>query len=406
METNTLNLQQIVNIIQRRKYFLLVPFICINIVAILTALLLPPIYRSTSTILIEEQEISVQYVMTTVTSIVDKRLQEIKQKILSSVKLKEIIDKYALYREDVEKKTVEEIISNMRDDINLEMISANIIDQRTGRPSQATVAFSLTYQGKNNPEKVQQVTSVLTSLFLEENIKSREKQVVEASSFFEDEKNKIEIEMQKLEVELSKFKNDHINELPEVLNINIQDIRTINNDIDRLNEKIKFLKKDEANLTEQLSTISSQLHEDDRVNNIKLEINKLSSQYTDDYPTIIHLKNEIEKIEKQKIIDKSNKTTNPAFAKLSGDLQSVQSEIASTKKQIELQENRKSVITGYINATPFVEQEYRKILIDRDSLKSKYDDLMRKYMEAKVAQGLEKEQKGERFTLIDRLSII
>ena len=94
METNTLNLQLIVKIIQRRKYYLLVPFIFINIAAILTALLLPPKYRSSSTILVEEQEIPVEYVMTTVTSYVDKRLQEIKQKILSSVKLKEIIDKY------------------------------------------------------------------------------------------------------------------------------------------------------------------------------------------------------------------------------------------------------------------------------------------------------------------------
>jgi polysaccharide chain length determinant protein (PEP-CTERM system associated) len=401
LETNTLNLQLIVKIIQRRKYYLLVPFIFINIAAILTALLLPPKYRSSSTILVEEQEIPVEYVMTTVTSYVDKRLQEIKQKILSSVKLKEIIDKYALYREDIDKRTVEEIIDNMRDDINVELISADVIDKRTGRPTQATIAFTLTYQGKNNPEKVHQVTSVLTSLFLEENIKSRERQVVEASSFFEEEKNKIEVEMQNLEVTLSKFKNDHINELPEILNINIQDIRIINNEIDKLNEKMKLLKKDEANINEQLASVSSQLREDDRVNNIKLEINKLRSQYTDEYPPIISLKNEIEKIEKQKLIDKSNKTTNPAFANLNGQLQSVQSEIASTKNQIELYEKRKYVLTSYINATPFVEQEYRKILIDRDSLKSKYDDLMKKYMEAKVAQGLEKEQKGERFTLID-----
>lgn len=401
METTNISIQQIVKIIKRRKLFLFIPFIAINLAAILISLLLPPIYQSSSTILVEEQEIPVQYVMTTVTSYVEKRLQEIKQKIMSSVRLKEIIDKYALYTDDIDKKTVEEIISNMRDDINVELISADIIDQRTGRPSQATVAFTLTYKGKNNPDKVQQVTSVLTSLFLEENIKSRERQVVEASSFFEEEKNKIEKDMQVLEISLSKFKNDHINELPEVLNINIQDVRLTNNDIDKLSEKLKLLKKDEANLKVQLSSVSSQLLEDDRVNKIKLEINKLRSQYTDEYPQIKYLKNEIEKIETQKLIDKSEKTTNPAFSNLNGQLQSIQSEIVSTKNQIELYEKRKSNLTGYINATPVVEQEYRTLLINRDSLKSKYDDLMRKYMEANIAQGLEKEQKGERFTLID-----
>jgi hypothetical protein len=40
-------------------------------------------------------------------------------------------------------------------------------------------------------------------------------------------------------------------------------------------------------------------------------------------------------------------------------------------------------------------------MIERDNTQAKYDDLSRKYMEANVAHGLEKEQKGERFTLID-----
>ena len=51
--------------------------------------------------------------------------------------------------------------------------------------------------------------------------------------------------------------------------------------------------------------------------------------------------------------------------------------------------------------TPKVEEAYKAILIERDNTQAKYDDLMRKHMEARVAQGLEKEQKGERFTLID-----
>lgn len=39
--------------------------------------------------------------------------------------------------------------------------------------------------------------------------------------------------------------------------------------------------------------------------------------------------------------------------------------------------------------------------MERNNLQAKYDDLMKKGMEAKVAQGLEKTQMGERFTLID-----
>ncbi len=48
-----------------------------------------------------------------------------------------------------------------------------------------------------------------------------------------------------------------------------------------------------------------------------------------------------------------------------------------------------------------MENEYKALLMERSNTQAKYDDLMRKVMEAKVSQGLEKEQKGERFTIID-----
>jgi hypothetical protein len=40
-------------------------------------------------------------------------------------------------------------------------------------------------------------------------------------------------------------------------------------------------------------------------------------------------------------------------------------------------------------------------MVQRNNAQSKYDELMKRVMEARVAQGLEKEQMGERFTLID-----
>jgi hypothetical protein len=41
------------------------------------------------------------------------------------------------------------------------------------------------------------------------------------------------------------------------------------------------------------------------------------------------------------------------------------------------------------------------LITQRNNLQAKYDDLTKKYMESKVASGLEKGQMGERFTLID-----
>jgi len=54
-----------------------------------------------------------------------------------------------------------------------------------------------------------------------------------------------------------------------------------------------------------------------------------------------------------------------------------------------------------IGASPRVEEGYKRLLMERNNLQLKFDDLSKKFMEARVAHGLEKEQMGERFTLID-----
>lgn len=190
-------MQDVVLIIKRRKFSIIVPFFFAVILATILVFALPPVYLSSSTILIEDQEIPSDFVRTTVTSFVEKRLQEIKQKIISTSRLQEIIDKYELYADAKKYKTKEEIIENMRDDINLQLINAEVIDKRTGRNTNVTVAFTLSYEGENDPVKVQRVASVLTSLFLEENIKVRERQTRETSIFFEEEKNKIFLKKKK-----------------------------------------------------------------------------------------------------------------------------------------------------------------------------------------------------------------
>ena len=54
-----------------------------------------------------------------------------------------------------------------------------------------------------------------------------------------------------------------------------------------------------------------------------------------------------------------------------------------------------------IEATPKVEEPYRALILEQSNLQEKYSDLMKKLMEARVSHGLEKEQMGERFTLLE-----
>ena len=118
------------DILKRRKWSLILPFLIITMVAGVVAVMLPSIYLSQATILIEEQEIPQDFVMTTVTSYAEQRMQQLNQRIMSFSRLVEIIDRFSLYSELKDKKTTEEIVAKMKKDTSMMPVSAEIIDRR------------------------------------------------------------------------------------------------------------------------------------------------------------------------------------------------------------------------------------------------------------------------------------
>jgi len=409
MEPDAMTMKDYVSIVKRRKWSLIFPALIVFFCAAIVALALPSIYKSTSTILIEEQDIPADFVMTTVTSYAEQRLQSIYQRIVSFSRLLEIVNRFNLYSDLKEKWTTEEIVDKMREDILLEPISAEMVDRRTGRPTDATIAFSLSYEGKN-PDTVQRVANMLTSLFLEENLRVREKQATETSEFLESEMEKVKADLSELEAKMAAFKESHINELPDLLQVNMQSLNNMESNIERLNEQLRSLKEREGYLQTQLASLPTEFEEGKRLAELKIQLTHLKSRFSDQYPNVIKTKAEIAELEKQANHSagksenpghSSDPPNNPAYITLAAQLSSTQADMDSVKRQILEINKLADIYRRRIANTPKVEEAYRAIFIERNNTQAKYDDLMRKHMEARVAQGLEKEQKGERFTLID-----
>lgn len=396
-------------IAKRRKWSFILPFVIVAVLAGMVALLLPPKYRSTATILIEEQEIPADFVTATVTSFAEQRLQQINQRIMSTTKLLEIIERFDLYKKMRDKCTTEEVIEQMREDVRLDQISTEVMDRRTGRATVATIAFSLSYEGKDSPAAVQRVANTLVSLFLQENLKVRERQTAEASQFLEDETRRVRKELTEIEVSLSKFKEKHINELPELLQVNIQGLSNSERSIERLEEQLRSSKEREGYLQTQLANLSPFLENSDRnrLQALETELVSMKTRFSDDHPDVTKAKLEIAALKTKMATDNSRRDSdpdepdNPAYVTLASQLASTQSEIRSVQNQIGEFRKTKAMYENRIENTPHIERQYKELSGRQMNIQAKYNDLMQKHMEAKVAQGLEKGQKGERFTLID-----
>ncbi len=415
MEEDARAIGDYLEIMKRRRWAIIVPACAVFLFALAVTLILPKIYRSTTTILIEEQDIPPEYVKTTVTGYAEQRLQSISQRIMSTQKLNNVIDRFNLYPDLRKKLTRDEVVDIMRKDIQFKTISVDVVDRsRGGMPTPMTIAFMLSYDGRS-PQLVQQVANTLASLYLEENLKVRADRAEEASKFLADESRTIQEQLAKVDAKIAAYKEQHVNELPELVPINIQTLDRVERDIDMLNQQLRTAKEREGYLQSQLAGIPLDASSQDRIllKELKAKLVQLKSRYSDKHPDVKKTKTEIEELEEKvrktsprvfsgrQRFQPDDQPDNPAYVSFSAQLSSVQAEIATVQRQIEELRKRRNEYYRRIEASPRVEETYKALLADRTSIQAKLDDMMKKTMEARVALGLEKEQMGERFTIID-----
>jgi len=422
MEENILTPGDYLAILNRRKWALIVPFVLIAAASALAALLLPPVYKSTATILIEQREIPAEYVTSSMTTYAEQRMQNIRQRVLTSRQLQILIKQFGLYKKTQDKMTMAEIIAKMRDQISLNPVNVEVTDHRSGRAATATIAFRLSYEGEN-PQKVQQVVNTITTLFLKEDLKVRTDQASSTHEFLKKEKEKIEVRLAAYEKKLAAYKKEYANSLPELFQLNMQSLITIERNIELSKENLRTLKEKKEELEEQLSNTMEDLEtlmysgqkdaDEQRLEVLSMELINLKTKFSDLYPDVKKLQQEIDELtatvaakkEAEKNDENAIKSSrNPAYITLSSRLAGIKSDIGSVRNQIRDLEKQAEVYRGRLAASPDVEGKYNVILAERRNLTEKQRELQAKMMEANVAQALESQQKGERFTLIESAS--
>lgn len=293
---------------RRRGTFILVAGI-LTALTVALALLLPPTYMAGATILIEQQEIPQELVRSAVTSFADQRVQVISQRVMTTQNLLGLIERYNLYPDIRLTKPREVLLLKMREDISMKMISADVIDPRSGRPTQATIAFSVSYKS-HSPELALKVANDLTSLYLNENVTSRTQLAAQTSAFFTDEAARLQTRILELDKQLSDFKQKNQDKLPELTQLNLQvsertelDLRDAENRIAALDSQKVLLEAQLAQINPTMQVFSDTglrvMSAEDRLKALKSQLAGLKARYAPDHPDVINTEREVEGLEKE-----------------------------------------------------------------------------------------------------------
>lgn len=251
MEEDVKSIGDYLDILLRRKYWIIFPAIILMIITVFYVMKMPATYMSKGLILIESQEIPQDLIRTTVTSYADQRIEVIRQRLLTSRRVMQIAEKHDLYSA-VRKSTpsTEPIVAIFTANLGVNMVQANVTDTH-GRRQMASIAFEVSFMDES-PVKANEVANDLITEFLSENVRQRTERASETLDFLKLEADRMQKEVQRIETEIAEFRDENSDSLPDLLDFNLNMLQATQEEIANIENQIK-------STTDQISTMGIQL---------------------------------------------------------------------------------------------------------------------------------------------------
>jgi polysaccharide biosynthesis transport protein len=295
--------------LRRRSRPALIVLVSMLALTLLLALLWPPTYRSSGTVLIEQQEVPKEYVRAAITSFADQRVRTTSQRVMTTANLLEIVRRYDLYPEMRRREPREKLLERMRDDIGLAMISADVVDPAQGRPTKATIAFTVSFDHRS-PLIAAKVANELTTLYMNENLQTRRQSAAGTADFLRVEADRVGAEVTDLERRIAEFKTDHGDALPELGQVNIQLMARTDEELRSAQARVNSLDQQIVYLEGQLALIDPVggsygengmrvLSTPQRLKALRTQLASATALYGPTHPDVVRLKREVSGLERE-----------------------------------------------------------------------------------------------------------
>lgn len=416
-------------IVRRRHIHFLVPLFIGWVAVWVASWVLPPRYQSSTLILVEQPTMPKDYVTPNVNDDLQQRLQSITQQILSRTRLMHIIDQFGLYGGDRAQRSPDEKVERMRKDIDIQLVRDN---------RNQISSFTISYMSRD-PHLAQQVTSEVSSLFINENLEVRQQQSEDTTKFLESQLETARQNLAQQEERVREFKGQHVGEMPGQLASNLQILSGLQSQLQNAEDALNAAKQQRVYLqtmADQYRTLQTSSKNSDLAPNglagldqvlekLKAQLTDLRAHYTERHPDVRKLKEQIAETEKTRDQLLANMKTKgsedsagagedgPSIPETADPAQAsmwpqVQSQLRSNQVEIT---NRERAIAGLkakvdqyqarLNQEPIREQQLADLTRGYEQSKANYDELLKKKNESAMATSMELLQQGERFQIMD-----
>jgi polysaccharide chain length determinant protein (PEP-CTERM system associated) len=410
--------EDILQILRRRVWFVLVPFAVVAAATAVVVRKLPDRYTSQALVLVVPQQVPTDYVKPTVSTRLDEQLQTITQQILSRTRLEQIIDELNLYPDERRTGIMQDVVEQMTKDVHVDITRGD--------------AFSVAYTS-GNARTAQKVAERLTSAFIDESTRDQANLTEGTSQFLESSTEEMRLRLEETEKKLQAYRQSHAGELPTQLEGNLTALQSTHQQIqilieaeNRDHDKHIFIERQVADLQRPPATESAPAPPQPTDGPPKGTTAQMLAFYQaqlqaeqaagwkDERPEVRTTHRMIDDLQKKLDLEalarpvSGDAGISPAELERQKRLTDDQNQLTQLDKQIAYEQTEQkrlqTVAAGLqqrVDDVPARESELLDLNRDYATLSALYSNRLAKKEEADLATNLQRRQIGESFKLLD-----
>lgn len=401
-----LSLGDIYGVFRRRRYWFMVPMGVGIVASLVLALALPAQYEAVATVTVEPPVIPDKLAPNTIAADTETRFENLKLQLLARDSLSSIIDNEKLFEGATTAR--EDQVEAVRSKITIEPLPPAIIDPR--KPIELN-SFKIAFRDKN-PKTAAEVANRLARDFISANLRDRTSLAEGTMEFFEQQLQKNRADLADVARQITDYKENFQGELPEQLQLNRDRLERNRMDLASTEAKLEAARDQVRLLTMSIqemhkSSASDQSDPSLRKQKLELTLNQLLAQgKTEKYPDVIDARAELATLDELIAI----KQDEPMAASrdellmrdklrdyevdgnvLTGEVERLKADIAEYEQRIENTPRRAAELDH-------LDQQYKNT---NEAIRT----LQLKMVDAEIGQTIEKNNKGERFRVVESAEI-
>jgi polysaccharide chain length determinant protein (PEP-CTERM system associated) len=429
MENRELTMDDYLAMLRRRMKVILIPALVAPLAGYLVSHFFSPKYTSQSLVLVEGQKVPEGIVKPVVTEDLTQRIATLQQQVLSETVLRPMLERSGLVKPgENPDNEIEKVRGNMTiEQVDTELSQVGTAKKKAPGQSSPVPGFYINYTAPT-PREAQQICNELTSLFLTENLRSRQEVAQGTTQFLSRQVEDTKRNLDQLDSKLAAFKKQYLGQLPGDEDNNLKILTGLSSQLDANTQTLSRAQQDKAYteslLAQQLSawrnsqSSSNPQTLQQQLSQLQTQLIDLQARYTDDHPDVIKVKADIAEVKKRLAEinaaagkstdisnDKESASEPPEIRQLRLQVHQYDDLISqATRAQKKLQEEI-NVYQGRVALSPAVEEQYKQLARDYENTQKVYQDLLADQSKSDIALKMEQQAEGEQMVALNTANL-